>query len=100
MVTKTGVMSGNKVSHSNRKTRRRFVPNLHDVSLVSAVLGRKIPLKRISAKGLRTIEKKGGFDDFILSTKSSELPKKIRKLKKRVSIKLDGAAVINKYLKS
>ena len=61
------VQFGHNVSHSNRKTNRRFVPNIQKVSLQSEILGRQITL-RISTRALRTVIKKGGLDPFLLST--------------------------------
>ena len=62
-ITGKGVLTGNNVSHANNKTRRRFLPNLQDVSLVSEVLGSAVRI-RVSVQGLRTIEHNGGLDAF------------------------------------
>ena len=62
-----GVQSGNNVSHANNKTRRRFLPNLHAVTMLSDTLRVKIRL-RLTSHGLRTVEKRGGIDAFLLST--------------------------------
>lgn len=82
-VTGKGVMAGNNVSHANNKTRRRFLPNLQKTSFLSEVLGHSIQL-RLSARGIRTIEKKGGLDSFLKSTPSSKLSGSALKLKKQV----------------
>lgn len=78
-----GVMSGNNVSHSNHKTRRRFLPNLQYVGLVSDILGKKIPL-RISAHALRSVEHNGGLDGFLLTAKSASLPAEALKIKRQL----------------
>jgi large subunit ribosomal protein L28 len=76
-------LNGNNVSHSNRKTKRRFMPNLHKLTLTSEVLGTKFRMK-ITAKTLRTIDFKGGFDNFLLKTKNAKLTSVALKLKKRI----------------
>lgn len=77
------VQSGNNVSHSNRKTRRRFLPNMQNVTLISDALGQGVSL-RISAAALRTVEHNGGLDNFLLTTPASKLPVEAAKLKARV----------------
>ncbi|MEQ8164473.1 MAG: 50S ribosomal protein L28, partial [Alphaproteobacteria bacterium] len=72
IVTGKGVMAGNNVSHANNRTRRRFIPNLQQTSLISEALGLPVRLK-LSTKGLRTIEKNGGLDAFLLGTADSRL---------------------------
>lgn len=74
-------MSGHNVSHSNRKTRRFFKPNLQQISLYSEALEQKIRV-RISVSGLRTIEANGGLDAYLLSTKDSRLAPEFAYLKK------------------
>ena len=64
-LTGTGVMTGNNVSHAQNKTRRRFLPNLCDVTLASEKLGRNFKL-RIAAKALRSVDHVGGLDAFLL----------------------------------
>jgi large subunit ribosomal protein L28 len=68
-LTGKSVLSGNKVSHSNRKTRTRFLPNLCQVTLISEVLQRKVRM-RVAAAALRSVEHCGGLDGFL--TKASE----------------------------
>ena len=63
-ISGTGVMSGNNVSHANNRTRRRFLPNLQVVSLLSDVLGKVFKLK-VCSKTLRTIEHNGGLDSYL-----------------------------------
>ena len=71
-LTGKAVQSGNKVSHSNRKTRTRFLPNLVQVTLISDTLERAVRL-RISAAALRSVEHRGGLDDFLAKAKETEL---------------------------
>ncbi len=82
-LTGKGPMTGNNVSHANNKTKRRFLPNLNDVSLVSEALGRSIKL-RISASALRTVDHRGGLDKFLAKAKDDELSLKALKLKKEI----------------
>ncbi len=79
----TGPMSGNNVSHSNVKTRRRFDVNLCNVTLASEALGQKYKL-RVAAKTLRTVDFKGGLDGFLLGTKNAKLTDKAKVIKKAV----------------
>ncbi|GAT75414.1 50S ribosomal protein L28 [Ehrlichia ruminantium] len=74
---------GNKVSHSNRKTKRTYLVNLHNVTLFSDVLNRKFRFK-ISTRTLRTIDYKGGFDLYLLETSSRKLSDKAQKIKKMI----------------
>jgi len=76
-------LNGNNVSHSNRKTKRRFNPNLHKLTLNSESLSQSFKLK-ISAKTLRTIDFKGGFDSFLIKTKNNKLTKLAMCIKKRI----------------
>ena len=72
LITGKGVQTGNNVSHSNRKTRRRFMPNLQEVAIYSEILEAPVTL-RITNNGLRTIEKNGGLDLYLLNTPVSKL---------------------------
>lgn len=83
-LTGKGVMSGNNVSHANNKNRRRFLPNLVDVTLLSETLG-KSQRFRISTQALRTVEHRGGLDAFLAKAKDSELSAKALKIKKQVA---------------
>ncbi|MGN7618522.1 MAG: 50S ribosomal protein L28 [Ehrlichia sp.] len=74
---------GNKVSHSNRKTKRAYLLNLHNVTLLSDALDRKFKFK-VSSRTLRTIDYKGGFDLFLLNTSSRKLTVKAQKIRKMV----------------
>ncbi len=85
------VMTGNNVSHSNRKTRRRFLPNLQMVTLVSEATGEKLRL-RLTTHALRTIEFHGGIDAYVRRTASTDLPVSARRLKKRLAAAAEVAA--------
>jgi len=82
-VTGKGVQVGHNVSHSNIKTKRRFLPNLQTTSLLSDTIG-AVRL-RVSAAALRTIEHKGGLDAFLKNTPDRDLSPEIRRLKNRVA---------------
>ncbi|WP_010138543.1 50S ribosomal protein L28 [Oceanicola sp. S124] len=83
-LTGKGPMTGNNVSHANNKTRRRFLPNLNDVSLRSEALGRNIKL-RISASALRSVDHRGGLDKFLEKAKDAELSDTALKVKKEIA---------------
>jgi large subunit ribosomal protein L28 len=82
-LTGKGVIVGHKVSHSNRKTKRRFLPNLLNVTLISDSLGRSFKL-RVSANALRTVDHRGGLDAFLLRAKDDELSPRVRDLKREI----------------
>ena len=75
--------TGNNVSHAKNRTKRRFMPNLQSISFMSEVLGRKIQLK-VATSTIRTVEKKGGLDDYLINTPNSKLPEKAKKIKKTI----------------
>ena len=82
-VTGKKPVKGNHVSHANNKTRRRFLPNLQTISVLSDVVG---PVRlRLSAAAIRTIEFKGGIDAFVKAMPDSKLSPEIRRLKKRIT---------------
>ncbi len=83
-LTGKGVMSGNNVSHANNKNRRRFLPNLVDVTLMSEALNQRVRF-RISTQALRTVEHRGGLDAFLAKAKESELSQKAKLIKKQVA---------------
>ena len=85
-LTGKSALVGNKVSHSNRKTKRRFLPNLCNVTLQSDALGRSVRL-RIAAASLRSVEHRGGLDAFLLHAKSDVLAPRVRTLKKEIEKK-------------
>ena len=74
---------GHKVSHSNIKTLRRFMPNLRNVTLLSDTLGRKVRV-RVSANALKTVDHRGGLDAFLLKASDADLAPKMRELKKQI----------------
>ena len=78
------VMSGNNVSHANNRTRRRFLPNLQTMRMQSDILGRKISL-RVSTNAMRTVEKHGGLDAFLLQARNAELAEEARGLKREIA---------------
>ncbi len=89
-LTGKGPMVGNNVSHAVNRTRRRFLPNLLNVSLISDALGRTVKL-RISANALRSVEHRGGLDGFLLKADDSELSPNALALKKEVKAALAAA---------
>ena len=91
MISGKGVMSGNNVSHAINKTRRRFLPNVQATRLQSEVLGEQV-LLRISARALRTIDKKGGLDAFLLGTPNRNLTEEAKRLKRRIERRAAKAA--------
>jgi len=81
-LTGKGVMSGNNVSHAHNKTRRRFLPNLQETTLISDALG---PVQmKVAASTLRTVEHNGGLDAYLLTTSDTKLTVPARKLKRQV----------------
>ena len=85
----TGIspLKGHNVSHAKNKTKRRFLPNLKKVTFRSDVLKKDIRLNVANA-ALRTVDYKGGLDKYLLSTKSSKLSSKVKKLKANISSKV------------
>ena len=83
-LTGKGPMSGNNVSHANNKTKRRFLPNLQDVTLQSDVLGRAFKF-RVSSAALRTVDHRGGLDAFMAKAKDAELSAAALKVKKEIT---------------
>jgi len=75
--------SGNNVSHAKNRTRRRFLPNLQSITFISEKLGRSIRL-RVAVSAIRTVEKKGGLDDYLLSASNTKLPPEALKIKKQI----------------
>jgi large subunit ribosomal protein L28 len=90
-LTGKGPMSGNKVSHANNKTRRRFLPNLNVVSLISDVLGQSFKL-RISAAALRSVDHRGGLDAYLAKAKDDELSLDAQRIKKEIAKKVQATA--------
>ena len=76
-------LKGHNVSHANNRTRRRFLPNLQSASMQSEILGRKVKL-RVSVSAMRTVEKHGGLDTFLLQAHNAELAGDAQKLKREI----------------
>ena len=82
-ITGKGVMTGNNVSHAHNRTRRRFLPNLQAVTVLSETLDAPIKL-RLATSTLRSIEKRGGLDAYLLAAKDNELTDTAVKIKRRI----------------
>ena len=83
-LTGKGVQAGNNVSHANNKTRRRFLPNIQERRLYSEALGRSVRL-RIATNTLRTIEKRGGLDAYLLSRSRADLPSDLGRIRRLIT---------------
>ncbi len=90
-LTGKAVLVGNKVSHSNRKTKTRFLPNLCNVTLISDALGRSVRL-RVAAASLRSVEHGGGLDAFLAKAKDEVLSQNARALKREIVKKQAASA--------
>jgi large subunit ribosomal protein L28 len=90
-LTGKGVLTGNRVSHSNIKTRRRFLPNLNTVTLQSDVLGRSFRF-RISSSALRTVDHRGGLDAFLAKARDEELSPRALEVKKQIAAAAQAGA--------
>ena len=90
-MTGKGVMAGNNVSHANNKSRRRLLPNLCQVHLISESLGREFAFK-VSAAALRSVEHRGGLDAYVIKERDTELSLSARRVKRQVEKKLATAA--------
>ncbi len=77
------VQFGHNVAHSNRKTNRRFLPNIQSVSMLSEALGRSVTLK-VSTRALRTVQKQGGLDAYLLKADDAKLADEALRLKRRI----------------
>lgn len=82
-ITNKKPMSGHKVSHSQTKTKRRFLPNLQIVSFLSEILETKVKMS-VSSRGIKTVEVNGGLDSYLLNTGNSKLTDEAKKIKKRI----------------
>ncbi len=82
-LTGKGVLTGNNVSHAHNKTRRRFLPNLQETSLMSDALGRPVRVK-LTASAIRTVEHKGGLDAYLLDARNDVLSAEMVRLKKQI----------------
>ncbi len=83
-LTGKGPMSGNTVSHANNKSRRRFLPNLNEVTMISDVLGQSFKL-RVTAAALRSVDHRGGLDAYLAKAKDDELSAAALKIKKDIA---------------
>ena len=90
-LTGKGRMVGNNVSHANNKTKRTFLPNLQNVTLLSETLGKGVSL-RVSTHGLRSVEHNGGLDNWLAKTSDEKLSLKARRLKREIAKKAKAAA--------
>lgn len=90
-LTAKAVMTGNNVSHANNKTRRRFMPNLVNVTLISDALGRSVRL-RVSTNALRSVEHRGGLDAFLAKADERELSPRALLLKREIAKTASAAA--------
>ena len=90
-LTAKGVQVGHKVSHSNRKTKRRFLPNLCNVTMISETLGRSVRL-RVSTKAIKSVDHNGGLDAFLLKASAGDLSPKAVDLKRQIEKKKLAAA--------
>lgn len=82
-LTAKGVQVGHKVSHSNRKTKRRFLPNLCNVTMISETLGRSVRL-RVSTNAIKSVDHNGGLDAFLLKARDVDLSTRALKLKRDI----------------
>jgi large subunit ribosomal protein L28 len=89
-LTGKGILTGNNVSHAHNKTRRRYLPNLQNVSMLSETLGESVKLK-VSTSAIRTVEHKGGLDAYLMAARDADLTTDLRRLKKRIKA-AQGAA--------
>ncbi|MCF8879729.1 50S ribosomal protein L28 [Hyphobacterium sp. SN044] len=90
-LTGVGPMVGNNVSHANNKTKRRFLPNLCDVTLASEALGQSYRF-RITAGALRSVDHVGGLDTFLMKARDANLSTRALKVKRALKKKADAAA--------
>ena len=90
-LTGKGRLVGNNVSHANNKTKKTFLPNLQNVTLMSDSLERSVKLK-VSTHGLRSVEHVGGLDNWLAKTNDEKLSLRVRRLKREISKKAQVAA--------
>ena len=89
-LTGKGRQVGHNVSHANNKTKRTFLPNLQNVTLLSESLGKGVSLK-VSTHGLRSVEHVGGLDNWLAKTSDDKLSLKARRLKREIAKKASAA---------
>tara|TARA_B100000519_G_scaffold182402_1_gene175344 strand:- start:15 stop:296 length:282 start_codon:yes stop_codon:yes gene_type:complete len=92
MITGKGVLTGNNVSHAHNKTRRRYLPNLQNTSILSDALGQMVRL-RVTPSAIRTIDHKGGLDAYLLGTPNRKLTLEAKRLKRRIQKATEKASV-------
>jgi large subunit ribosomal protein L28 len=92
-LTAKGVQTGHKVSHSNIKTKRRFLPNLVNVTFLSDALGRPVRL-RVSTNALKSVDHRGGLDAYLLKATDAELSPKAAELKRAIAKKKAGEPAV------
>ena len=90
-LTGKDVLTGNNVSHANNKNRRRFLPNLCNVHLMSEAMGQSYRFK-VSASALKTVERRGGLDEFLKKSSDAGLSLKAKRLKRQIAKRLEAAA--------
>ena len=90
-LTGKAVQSGNNVSHANKKSRRRFMPNLNTVTLISDALGQRVRM-RITSYAMRSVEHRGGLDNFLAKAKDDELSLRARRLKRTIARRIAAQA--------
>ncbi len=91
-ITGKGVLTGNNVSHANNKTRRRFLPNLQETAVLSDALGHAVRIK-VCTRALKTLDRNGGLDAYLLSVTDSKLPVEARQIKRRIQRALEAKAI-------
>jgi large subunit ribosomal protein L28 len=90
-LTAKGPQTGHKVSHSNIKTKRRFLPNLCNVTFISDALGRNVRL-RVSTNAIKTVDHNGGLDAYLLKARATVLSPRALELKRQIQKKVGGTA--------
>ncbi len=90
-LTGKGVLAGNNVSHAHNRTRRRFLPNLQQATLMSEALGRAVRL-RVTTKALRTVEHRGGLDAYLAKADEAVLSLNARRLKRAIAKSIEAKA--------
>ena len=98
-LTAKGPQTGHTVSHSNIKTKRRFLPNLCNVTFISDALGRNVRL-RVSTNAIKSVDHRGGLDAFLIKAKAAELSPKALELKKQIEKKTPKVEFVKKAAKA
>ena len=95
-LTAKGPMVGHKVSHSNIKTKRRFLPNLCNVTFISDVLGRNVRPLRVSTNAIKSVDHRGGLDAFLIKAKADVLSPRALDLKRAIEKKMPKVEFVKK----